>query len=67
VDHQAEEEEDNRYQVMLSAEGFHRLAQQRESAKPSKSLAANGDGPLGITVEGKETDFLEGLKLHQLR
>jgi len=59
VDNQAKEEEDNQDQVMLSAENFHRLAKPSKLAEPCESLAANGNGPFGVTLEGKETDFLD--------
>jgi len=44
---------------MLSAKNLHRLAEPSKFSKPSKSLAANRDGPSGITLEGEETDFLD--------
>ena len=53
MDHQAKEEEDNQDQVMLPAEKFHRLSEL------SKYLAANGDSPSSVTLEGEETDFLD--------
>ena len=44
VDHQAEEDEDNCNEVMLSAESFHGLVEL------SEFLAGNRDGPLGATL-----------------
>jgi len=59
VDHQAEKEGDNCDQVMLSGKRFHGSAKLSKLAEQSESLAANRDGPLGITMEGEELDFLD--------
>jgi len=45
--------------LVLSPKRFHGTAELKESSEPSKSLAANGVGPSSITLEGKETDFLD--------
>jgi len=58
-DHQAEEEEDNQDHVMLLPEQFYPLAKLSKSSKSSKSLAANRVSPSSITLQGKETDFLD--------
>ena len=47
------EEEDNQDQVMLLAENLD------ESSEPTESLAAIGDDPSCIVLEGKEACFLE--------
>jgi len=50
---------------MLSPEKFYGSAEPNksselnESSKLSKALAANGVSPSSITLEGKETDFLD--------
>ena len=59
ADHQAEEEEENQDQVVLSPNKFHGSTELNEFSELSESLAANGVGPLRITLEGKETDFLD--------
>jgi len=66
VDHQTGVE-DNRDQVMLSAEKFKaELSQAKLSqaepnqTEPSQSIAENGDGPSQVTLEGEGTEFLEG-------
>jgi len=45
--------------MKLLAKKFHGSVKLSELSKPSESLAANGDGPSSITLEGKETDFLD--------
>jgi len=52
ADHQTEEE-DNCDQVKSLAKKFHK------SAELSISLAENRDDPPGITMEGKEANFLD--------
>src|SRR5882724_3259841 len=52
VDHWAKEEEDKQDQVMLLPERFH------ESSELREYLAANRVCPSSITLEGKETDFM---------
>jgi len=46
-------EEDNCNQVMLPANKFY------ESSKLNESLAATGDDPSHVTLEGKEASFLK--------
>ena len=64
-DHQAEEEEDNWDQVVLSPKWFHGSAEPNKSSKlkksfkPSEFLTVNGVSPSSLTLEGKETDFLD--------
>jgi len=44
---------------MLLLEKFHGSAELSKSSELRESLAANEVGPSGITLEGKETDFLD--------
>jgi len=44
---------------MLLAKKFHRSAKLKELSESSKSLAENGVGPSSVTLEKKETDFLD--------
>ena len=44
---------------MLSPKKFHGSAKLSESSEPRESLAENGVSPSSITLEGKETDFMD--------
>jgi len=62
--HQADHwtgDEDNQDQVMLSAEKFKaELSQAKPNqTEPSQSIAADGDSPSQVTLEGEGTKFLE--------
>src|SRR5882724_6508139 len=67
VDHQLEEG-DNRDQVMLLAECFHPSRAEAladipcQTSRPSESIAANGDGPSWVTIEGEGTAFLQQVR-----
>jgi len=55
-------DEDNQDQVMLSAEKFQSQADQAElnQTEPSQSIAADGEWPLPITLEGEEPSSWKG-------
>src|SRR5882724_7658769 len=67
VDHQPEEG-DNKDQVMLSAECFHPSRTEASAdipcrmTRPSESIAANGDGPSQVTIEGEGATFLQQVR-----
>src|SRR5882724_10527198 len=54
-------DEDNQDQVMLLAENFKAEPSQAKpnQTEPSQSIAADGDGPSQVTLEGEGTEFLE--------
>src|SRR5882724_4868486 len=67
VDHQPEEG-DNKDQVMLLAECFRPSRTEAladipcRTTRPSESIAANGDSPSRVTIEGEGATFLQWVR-----